>query len=183
MLGRKGAETGDQADICLLNGVIVDWPPPQAGCRRPPRRLRRSAGGCPMREGQREAPPHATWRGCPRCLRSANTHEKARAPATRATVSPHPFKKRKKHRRSLRRPVAPIAGCFDRSSVPSSVSWWPPTPRPGPPQVADLTTRRCPRQPKAATTRHCLVPVLCRSAKTSFPEARTTSLRSVVLSA
>ena len=65
--------------------------------------------------------------------------------------------------------------------MPSSVSWWPPTPRPGPPQVADLTTRRCPRQPKAATTRHCLVPVLCRSAKTSFPEARTTPLRSVVL--
>src|ERR1039458_8916043 len=31
-------------------------------------------------------------------------------------------------------------------------------------------------------TRHCLVPVLSRSAKTSFPEARTTSLRSVVLS-
>src|ERR1035437_10810842 len=30
-------------------------------------------------------------------------------------------------------------------------------------------------------TRHCLVPVLSRSAKTSFPEARTTPLRSVVL--
>src|ERR1035441_10862049 len=33
-----------------------------------------------------------------------------------------------------------------------------------------------------AATRHCLAPVLPRSAKTSFPEARTTSLRSVVLS-
>ena len=36
-----------------------------------------------MREGQREAPPHAAWRGCPRCLRSANTHEKARALETK----------------------------------------------------------------------------------------------------
>ena len=31
-------------------------------------------------------------------------------------------------------------------------------------------------------TRHCLVPVLSESAKTSFLEARTTPLRSVVLS-
>jgi hypothetical protein len=32
------------------------------------------------------------------------------------------------------------------------------------------------------TTRHCLVPVLSRSARTSFPQVRTTSLRCVVLS-
>src|ERR1035437_8897829 len=124
-------------------------------------------GRWPTREGQREAPPHAAWRGGPRCLPSANTHEKALA--TRATGLRRPLRKKEKHRRSTCKAVALVAGCFDRSSVPSSVSWWPPTPRPGPPQVADLTTRRCPRQPKAATTRHCLVPVLCRSAKTSFP--------------
>src|ERR1035441_9175123 len=106
MVGKP--EVGHRIGLWTKDGVIVDWPSPQAGCRRPPRSLRRSAGGCPMREGQREAPPHATWRGCPRCLRSANTHEKARAPATRATVSPHPSKKKEKDKKSVCKAVAAV---------------------------------------------------------------------------
>src|ERR1035437_7479350 len=145
-----------------LPAAVGRMPPPAA----PPATF---GGRLPDARGQREAPRHATSWGCLRCLRSANTHEKARALATRATGLRSPLQKKENHRRSPCKAVALVAGCFDRSSVPSSVSWWPPTPRPGPPQVADLTTRRCPRQPKAATTRHCLVPVLCRSAKTSFP--------------
>ena len=49
---------------------------------------------------------------------------------------------------------------------------------------ADLATARNRKEAagRRAATRHCLAPVLSRSAKTSFPEARTTSLRSVVLS-
>src|ERR1035441_3441851 len=49
---------------------------------------------------------------------------------------------------------------------------------PGPTFSLGPQYRRMPVLP----TGHCPVPVLSRTAKTSFPEARTTSLRSVVLS-
>src|ERR1017187_3076093 len=153
---------------------------PDAAARRAACDVRRAVARCARASAKRHhtrpgevahaafAPPTHTRRPAPRqqeqrCLRT-------------------PPKKRKKTKRVCAKPLPPFATCLARSSVPSSVSWWPPTPRPGPPQVADLTTRRCPRQPKEGTTRHCLVPVLCRGAKTSFPEARTTPLRSVVLS-
>ena len=65
----------EKRQLWSRNGVIVDWPSPQAGCRRPPRRLRRSAGACSMREASAKR-PHAAWRGCSRRLRSASTHER-----------------------------------------------------------------------------------------------------------
>jgi hypothetical protein len=143
-------------------------------------RPRRSAGA--GRCARASAKRHHTRPGGVAPAAFAPPAHRKKVLATGATGLCTPSQKKEKHRRSPCKAVALVAGCFDRSSVPSSVSWWPPTPRPGPPQVADLTTRRCPRQPKEGTTRHCLVPVLCRGAKTSFPEARTTPLRSVVLS-
>ena len=45
----------------------------------------------------------------------ASTHEKARAPATRATVSPHPSKKKEKDKKSVCKAVAAVARCLVRA--------------------------------------------------------------------
>src|ERR1035437_7001239 len=138
---------------------------PEAAARRAACDVRRAVARCARASAKRH---HTRPGGVAPAAFAPPAHRK-KVLATGATGLCTPSQKKEKHRRSPCKAVALVAGCFDRSSVPSSVNWWPPTPRPGPPQVADLTTRRCPRQPKAATTRHCLVPVLCRSAKTSFP--------------
>jgi hypothetical protein len=137
----------------------------------------RLASGLPGLQS-RASPPSARWLADSRCLRFVSTQKQAPRSGNKSNRSPQPSPTKEKDQKGLCKAVAAVAGCFARAS---SVRWCPPTPRAGPAQVADLATRRCPRQPKAAPTRQCLVSVLCRSAKTSFPEARTTALRSVVL--
>src|ERR1035441_5385856 len=70
--GQPGAPTRGLARVLPPASPLR---PRGARRRRPPRRLRRSAGACSMREASAKR-PHAAWRGCSRRLRSASTHER-----------------------------------------------------------------------------------------------------------
>ena len=75
--------------------------------------------------------------------------------------------------------IAVLLGCGLRRSEVSALTVKHVQQRDGRWCIVDLVGKHGP----VTSTRHCLVPVLSRRAKTSFPEARTTPLRSVVLSA
>src|ERR1019366_3592412 len=154
--------------------------------------------------------PHAAWRGCSRCLRSASTVEgpcpRQQEQGCLRTASP----KKEKHRRSLRGTVASVAGSLARPSV----CWSPETcPRcrrfrdPASPPLCVAAGRQCfaaqtnrhnnrasagttEKQPKADRARldtNARTTVLFLSGpeaqKLRFQGRRTTSLRFVVLSA
>src|ERR1019366_6661417 len=141
--------------------------------------------------------PHAAWRGCSRCLRSASTVEgpcpRQQKQGCLRTASP----KKEKHRRSLRRTVASVAGSLPAlpragrqrpARVAGGSGPLPPRPRPEAQRaLGEGTTARVaktPARPVAAPTDKtlsCSCPAQKR--KNFVSRARTTSLRSVVLSA
>jgi hypothetical protein len=90
------------------NGVIVDWPPPQAGRRRPPRRPRTSGGRWPTREGQREAPTRGLEGLLP--LPSLRQHAERRPWQQEQRVSAPLPQKRKSTEGVCAGPLLPLPG-------------------------------------------------------------------------
>src|ERR1035437_6958633 len=136
-------------------------------------------GRWPMREGQREAPPHAAWRGCPRCLRSASTQKEG--PGNKSNGAPQPSPKKGKTQKesvqsrcSCCRVLCPLLRASPRELVAANAQAWTAagcgpdhSPVPAPAEGGNDKTLSCP----------CLV----SKRKNFVSRARTTPLRSVVL--